>query len=371
MPHATGSIPQEQMSPSHIAEKRLVSHLLMNNDCKTPDETVKRMGAIQAQDLSMALWAVGIRLKDSTEKSVIETFNRGKIIRTHLLRPTWHFVHTDDIRWMSELSAPQIKSSMVARHKQLELDDKSIIKSNDVIVNTFIGKKYVTRNELVSSLEEAGFVMKDNRAAHLLMLAELEGLICSGEIINNKQTYALLDERVPKRDQMSRDEALERLARKYFTSHGPATKADFSWWSGLPARDADRALDILKRDLYFQKDNTNTYWFIEADTVLKNGDRYIYILPAYDEFLISYKDRSASLKTNAGRSVSDNGMFWPAILEEGVVKGIWKRKIINDRVALEMNFFLPPDADIINQVGKGVNLYADFLEKRAEWTLKK
>ena len=358
------------MSPNHIAEKRLISQLLKGNACKTPGDIVQRMGAIQAQDLPMALWAVGIRLKGSTVKSVREAFNKGEIIRTHLLRPTWHIVHADDIRWMSELSAPRIKSSMIARHRQLGLDDKTIKKSNAVIVKTFAHKKYVTRNELVSGLEGAGFIMKDNRAAHLLMLAELEGLICSGEIINNKQTYALLDERVPKRVQMSRDEALARLARKYLTSHGPATKADFSWWSGLPARDVDRAFNILKSDLYSQTDTTNTYWFIEADTVIKKEERDLYILPAYDEFIISYKDRRPSLKSDTGRSVSGNGVFWPVILEEGIVKGIWKRKIVNDRVTLEMDFFQTPDPDIMHLVEKRVNSYADFLDKKAEWTLK-
>lgn len=241
------------MTYSDIAIARFVNQYLSKKaPATTPKELLGRMGPMQAQDYQMAKWAIGIRLPGSTKETIEKAIRNGEIIRTHLLRPTWHFVAADDLRWMLDLTSPRIKVTMRSRHKSLGLTDEIIAKSNRVIEKA-LTENPLTRNELVAELEASGFENKDNLASHLLLCAELEGIICSGPSKDDAYTYALLEERVPKSKSLSREEALYNLACIYFRSHGPATLEDFCWWSGLTKTGAREALESAKMVLVSEK----------------------------------------------------------------------------------------------------------------------
>ena len=328
------------MNASDIAHLRLISQQIINTKFKSPQETVGWMGAMQAQDFNMAKWAIGLRLKKATQKNIDDAINSGEIIRIHVLRPTWHFVSRDDIYWMLDLTAPKIKTSMNGRLQQLELTESVLKKSNKIIKKVLTENKFATRKELVSQLNKAKIPTDENRASHIFLNAELNKIICSGKMKEKEITYALLSESVPEPKSLQRHEALEKLTTKYFKSHGPTTIRDFVWWSGLSISDAKAGLEMIKKDFVSEKINDQEYWLSNSFSFPKNFKDSMYLLPAFDEFLISYTDRSASiLNKHASKAFSKNGIFWPTIIINGKVIGTWKREMKKDKLLITINFF--------------------------------
>lgn len=354
------------MTLSDISNIRLINQQITATKFKTVKDIVGWMGATQAQDYAMAKWAIGARLPNSTVEMVEDAIDKGEIIRIHLLRPTWHIISADDIYWLLELTAPKIKASLRTRHKGLELTESVIGKTNVLIHDALTGGKHLTREELVAIFENAKIATSDNRTSHILLGAELDGIVCSGAAKDNKQTYALLNERIPKPKSLTKEESLERIARKYFTSRYPATLQDFVWWSGLSVGDARNALEMVKSNFVSEKIGSETYWFTNSFSIPKNDNNLTYLLPAFDEFLICYKDRSASLPSNIQKkTVSDNGIFWPIIVLNGQVIGLWKRTIKKDTVIVETNFFQALNKSTIDLVEKEALKLGNFLNKKA------
>jgi hypothetical protein len=354
------------MNHTDIPKIRLRNQQITGSHISSPKKLVGWMGAMQAQDYEMVKWAIGMRLPGATVNTIERAIEDGDIIRTHLLRPTWHFVAADDLRWMLELTAPHIKSSMQSRHKQLGLTDKIIAKSNRIIRDCFSNGQPLTRKELVKELENAGFRNEDNRAAHLFLRAELDGIIGSGPSQKKHHTYILIDERFRQMTTFSREEALGKLARTYFSSHGPATIEDFIWWSGLPVKDARDALEIIRKEFISETIGSQTF-LLSENLSFKKEKSTVFLNPAYDEFLISYKDRSASIKeTNQRKAISNNGIFRPVILVNGEVAGIWKRTVQPSKVIIETTFFKKPDHNIKEQTQEAARQFAVFLGKEVE-----
>jgi hypothetical protein len=353
------------VQPIEIARQRLISQRIANSEFTAPAALVAWMGALQAQDFPMSLWAIGIRLPGVTASGIEAAMNRGEILRTHLLRPTWHIVAAEDIGWMLALTAPHINRTLTARHKQLGLTDEVFRQSQTVLEHALREGDHLTRDELFTRFGYAKLETGDNRGYHMLVKAELDGLICSGKVINGKQTYALLAERVSQAKSWTKDESLATLAKRYFASRGPATLADFTWWSGLPAGEARRALGIVQTGLMSVTREAETYWYGEANQ--SEVEPAVLLLPAYDEFLISYKDRRASLTDlDFIKVVSSNGIFRPIILIDGRVAGIWKRFMKKDRIILELTFFSPPSNSILDQVVIDAGKYAEFNQMAVE-----
>jgi len=355
------------MDLTHIAKMRLFNQHIGGTKIKTAKEIAAWMGAMQAQDVAMVKWAVGIRLPGSTEKTVEAAIDRGEILRTHLLRPTWHLVSQDDIYWMLEMTAPLIKSTMKVRHQELGLTESVISKSNSIIEKALDGGGHLLREELVARLNEANIATDNNRASHLLACAELDGIVCSGRLKGGKPTYALLEKRAVKTKPISKEEALARLAHKYITSHGPVTVKDFAWWSGIPMGDAIRAEEMIQADFSSEMIDGQKYWFYNDSTIPKNDSDLAYLLPAFDEFIISYKDRSASLSSGIDKkAISENGMFKPVVVVDGQVVGIWKRSIKKNRVIIEIELFDHPGEMTVDRIEKAAVQYGLFLEKDKE-----
>ncbi len=347
-----------------IANSRLVSQQIGATNLKITQDVVGWMGAMQAQDYTMAKWAIGVRLPGATEETVEAAFNDGQILRTHLLRPTWHFVAAVDLYWMLHLTAPQIKVLLKSRHEQLGLSPAVLAKSNRILENGLVGGKHLTREEITAEFHHAHIATDENRLSHLLMVAELEGIVCSGAIKNGKQTYALLEERVTKTPPLNVEEASGKLAARYFTSHGPATLQDFVWWSGLSIRQAKQALEMVKPQLTAETIQSQTYWFTHLPATPQADPEAVHLLPAYDEFLISYKDRSATITLeNHKKTVSNNGIFRPVLVVNGQVAGIWQRTSKKENVVLQITPFRPLSEGVKNNIEAAAGQYGRFLNK--------
>lgn len=354
------------MQKHEIAQHRLINQHVAGPTHATVKQLIDWMGAMQAQDYAMTKWALGIRLPGSTEAMIDDAIDKGDVIRTHVLRPTWHLVSPDDIRWMLALTAPQIRSSMRARDHELELTAPLLRKTRTIIEKALSGGTHRTREDLLSLLHKAKIATDENRASHILLHAELDGVICSGASKGGKKTYALLSDRVRECAVLPRDEALALLARKYFLSHGPATARDFFWWSNLRAADARRAVEMVRKSLSEETIDGETYLCADAGTLPRTHGATVHLLPAYDEFLISYKNRTAALAVeHHSKAFSSNGIFRPVIVMDGRVRGLWKRTINKEAVAIEAELFGGAAEGDMKLITKAAGAFAHFLGKRS------
>jgi hypothetical protein len=357
------------MKLNDIALMRLAQQHIGIEKFSSAQTVVEHLGAMQAQDYAMAKWAVGIRMKNATEKIIDDAVDKGEILRTHVLRPTWHFVTPKDIRWMVELTGQRIMTSMNGRHKQLGLSDKLLLKATALIEKALSTGEHLTREELLSHLVRAKFQLNEYRSLHYLMWAELNCIICSGKRKGIKQAYALMDVRAPKAKSLPKEEALAKLALLYFKSHGPATVQDFTWWSGLTAGDAKHALEMVKKDFVSVKIGEQQFYLSPNASVAKK--RSAYLLPAFDEFLISYRDRSASLNIEQTRkSITVNGIFKPIIVLNGQVTGLWKRMVKKEKVMIETELFHKHSATDMKMIEKSAAGFGEFLGKEVEIVIK-
>ncbi len=346
------------MDNTTIAGIRLVNQQLSGTEFTTPEQVVSWMGAMQAQDFNMSKWAIGIRLPGCTDKLVMDAFNKGKLLRTHVMRPTWHFVSPEDIRWMLQLTAPRIISAMKSRDTALGITAEFYSKGFQIIQKALEDNNCLTREELTTILGAHGMVVDSSQLSHLLMRAELEALVCSGPVKGKKQTYTWLDGRVPKTPVLKKDEALAKLAGTYFTSHGPATLHDFVWWSGLSVTEARQGLDLVKPDLVSEKNGEQVYWM--AHNVQTNSET-LHLLPAFDEYIISYRNRLAALPVeNHHRAVSSNGIFRPTVLKNGQVIGLWK-KMVSKSKTIAIDLFASADRATRNSMDEAEKEFRRYL----------
>ncbi|HEX2921696.1 MAG TPA: winged helix DNA-binding domain-containing protein [Bacteroidales bacterium] len=354
------------MNLNDISWLRLSNQQLLKQDFKSPVELVRWMGAMQAQDYNMSKWAMGIRLPGSTTEIINKAFYEGEIVRTHVLRPTWHIVPSEDLVWMIELTSQKIKSSLNSRHTVLGLDNITLDKANKIITSALRGNKHLTKNDLVQHLKDERIALDSSRAYHLLFWAELSGLICSGRPSAVNTTYSLIEEWAPGKGSLSRETSLGKLAVRYFTSHGPAMLKDFSWWSGLSITESRKAIEIAGNKLEKIKVEQNEYW-CGCDLLNIEGSTKAYLIPAFDEILISYSDRSAMLtRVDNKKAISSNGFFRPVIVTDGQVSGLWKTTKNKDKIIVEAVFFKRSSKSAKESVSKEVEAYGNFIGRKTE-----
>jgi hypothetical protein len=343
----------------NIADWRLHNQRIAGAGFKRPGEVVAWMGAIQAQDYLGALWALGLRMETATEETIEQAIAERTVVRTWPMRGTLHFVASADIRWMVALLACRVLTGRPARYRQLELDQAVFDKSRDLLVSALEGGRQLTREALYEILEAAGIATAGQRGLHILQRLALDGLLCFAARQGRQQTFALLEEWVPPARMLSRDESLAALAERYFTSHGPATLHDFTWWSGLTVADAKAAIELAGPRL--QKEST--YWFGEKVPAAIPAPAYL--LPPYDEYTIAYKDRSSVLDPAHGGVVSGNGIFYPTIVLSGQVAGTWKRELKKGAVVITLSPFAPLKKKDRQAIALAAEQYGDFLGKPA------
>ena len=331
-------MPKRTSTNIDICRLRLANQHLARPTLKSASEIVRVLGAAQAQEYSGAKWGIAQRTKGVTDAEVEKEISDGRILRTHVLRPTWHFVAPEDIRWMLALTAPRIRASAAHYDRKLGIDAAVLRRSRAVLTKALRDEKYLTRRELAEGLTRAG-VRADGtqRLAHLMIHAELDGIVCSGPRRGKQFTYALMEERVPPARMLERDTALHTLASKYFATRGPATVDDFAWWSGLTKTDARAAVNSLESDLESEVIAGRSYWFPHT-TRITAGTPIARLLPTYDEYLVSYADRGAAQTKVDPSEVGETFDFLGSnvITIDGQIVGRWKREIIKSSVEVAL-----------------------------------
>jgi hypothetical protein len=308
-----------------VVQLRMRNQRLVGAPLATPADVVRWFGAVQSQDFPGAKWAVAQRMRGALDRDVERAYADGAILRTHVLRPTWHFVLPGDLRWMLALTAPRVKQAMSYNDRQLGLDDRVVGRSNDAIAEALVGGNYLTRTELGRVLASAGIEARGQRLGHLMGRAELDAVVCSGPRRGKQFTYALLDERCPPTRPIARDQALGELASRYFASHGPALVADFAWWSGLAMADARRAIAVAQPGLAFHNHDHQTYWFVERASAPRARPPVLRLLPSFDELLVAYRHRELSVDAAMTAKLGSRiDVLSTPVVRDGKVIGRWR-----------------------------------------------
>lgn len=347
---------------AEIARRRLSNQLISALAAGGPGAVVERMGMLQAQDYLAALWAVGLRQHDAVEADIETALAEGRIIRTWPARGTLHFVSAEDVVWLLELLARRAIAHSQGRYRQLELDEATFSHSRDLFTRALQGGLRLTRSEMFQVLETAHIATAGQRGIHILGRLAQDGLICFGPRAGKQHTFVLLDEWAPQAKRLERDESLAELARRYFSSHGPAGLQDFVWWSGLSTADARRALELAGTDLLRESFGDQIFWRSEAAETVVEPSPTAHLLPAFDEYLIGYKDRQAVLKTAYGKQINlGGGMLNPAILIDGQVMGVWKRTLKKAAVIIEAHWFTRISPGQFDAFRNAALRYGEFL----------
>lgn len=329
------------MTYFELAQIRYHNQRLAQAATISPTNLLKYFVAIQAQEYAQSKWALSLRLTNIHDHAVEKELNAGRILRTHLLRPTWHFVTAQDIRWLLQLTAPRVHAASAFMYRQEQLDTKLFQRCIKILIEILEGNKQLTRDAIAVELGKRKIIASGHRLSYIMEYAELESVVCSGARTGNQFTYALLDERVKPGKPFDRPGALSRLAFSYFTSRGPATVHDFSTWSGLTITDCRVGLEYISSKLDNTTIDNKIYYWLKGTQNGISGTDHIQLLPIYDEFIMGYKDRSAIftqynlLKNKPG--LQYDGM----IVENGQVIGTWRRKPQVKTTELFAEFFKP------------------------------
>lgn len=323
-----------------IVDSRLRAQRIAGSALRSPEAVVAWMGAMQAQEFHAAKWGIGLRAHGISEADVDEAFNAGRILRTHILRPTWHFVAPADIRWMLLVSGPRVHATNAHYYRKTGADASLLKRSRRALERALAGGRALTRVELAMAFAKAGAHAKGQLLAYLMMHAELDGIICSGPRRGKQFTYMLLEERVPKGPSLTREEALAELGRRYFTSHGPATVQDFVWWSGLTVRDAKVMFDLIK-PIRVDDSEGRSCWTVDVITGPTRSRPTVDLLPIYDEYVIAYKDRRAIAKLPSESAARAHDPYAHFLMIDGRFAGTWRRADTADAVRVQVTPYRP------------------------------
>ena len=332
------------MLPREIINLRLYNQLLLNNPKKNPAEVVGHMCAMQAQDYLASIWAVALRTESSSEKDIEQALADRKIVRSWPMRGTLHYVIPEDLKWMLKLMTPRILSGQTKRFlREFEVDENVLKQCRKILENKLKGGKRLARTEVYRVLEEGGVAVTGSRGLHIIWYLAHEGLLCFGPREGKQPSFVLLDEWIPQSRELTTEEALAEIFYRYVASRGPVTLADFIWWTGLTTTSAKTALELAKPKLTSFKLENKEYWLTTNNESVKTPQNLYHLLPSFDEYLIAYADRSLMLGAYTLKDVVpfSNGMFFPIIVENGVLLGTWKRTIQKKGVKIDYAPFKP------------------------------
>jgi hypothetical protein len=346
---------------ANIASERLRSLRIEGRPARSATEAVRWLCASQAQDYAGAKWALGLRTRGAGDAAVEREIDAGTILRTHLLRPTWHFVLAEDIRWLLALTGPRVQAQNAGRYRELGLDGPTLSRATETLAGALEGKA-LTRTELREALAAGGVDADGQRLGYILMFAELEALVCSGPRRGKQHTYALLDERAPLARRLGREEALAELADRYFPSRGPATVHDFAKWSGLTVTDARAAVASIEPTLERREIDGVTYWSSGAAARHRSVAPVAHLLSIYDEYISSYRDRSAICAPAYGkRLVGMGAALGYVVVLDGQIVGTWRRTFTPREVELEVTPFRRFSAAEQEAVSAAAQRFAGFV----------
>jgi hypothetical protein len=355
--------------PNAVASQRLVNQGLVKPALTTARDVVAMLGAVQSQDYGGAKWALAQRTTGLTDSEIEKEIDDAAIVRTHVLRPTWHFVAAEDIGWMLALTAPRVHAANAYWYRWLEVDDAVARLTRTVVTKALRDGEHLTRAELATRLAEARLdVSNPIRLAGIVMRAELDGLICSGRRRGKQFTYALLEERVKKSATLERDAALFELARRYFTTRGPATVDDFAWWSGLTKADAKRGVEAAASHLKHESIDGRLYWSPTSPTAVRFSAPIAHLLPNYDEHFVGHKDRSAfgTRLQSLGVKPRTSALSGHALVVNGQIVGGWRRSLAKGKVTVEPTPLIRLPETERRAIRAAVQKFGEFLALKAE-----
>lgn len=348
----------------NIAHQRLHSQKLINPTGKSPAEIVHWLGAVQSQEYAWAKWSLAMRLDNVTDAEIERAINNGEILRTHVLRPTWHFVTPQDIRWMIELTAARVQALNVPVYRQYELDAATLTRASDIITKALSGGHALLRTEIAPLLAEHGIITNSPRLSFILHYMELEALICSGARKGNHFTHMLLAERAPQAKSLPREEALAEHVRRFFTSRAPATVHDYAWWSGLTVKESQQGIDSLHGQLYSEISDGKTYWYA-ADTPMPDviDQPYeAYLLPDYDEYTL-YRGQHFIMSPHAIKHLQADktNIYAHFLLSDHKISAIWKRTIRGGSAQFQLSPFEPLTEAQMQAYTQAAQRYGKFM----------
>ncbi len=320
-----------RLDPLTIVRRRLAAQRLAGEPFADVAAAVASSGAVQAQEHAEALWSLGLRVGGAAAADVQGACDRGEVLRTHVLRPTWHFVAADDLRWMLRLTGPRVQTKNAGRYRQLGLDAGTLARTQEVWAATLSDGEPRIRRELDAALGAAGIDTAGQRIAHMLLHAELEGVIVSGPRRGKQHTYVPFEGRVPPAAPRSREDDVAELALRYFRSHGPATVRDFAWWSGLTVADGKAGLAAAGTRLSVSEDDDGRLWAEAAGAAPSPRSSGALLLGTYDETLVAYRD----LRTVDGDGRVGSDLPRRAIVIDGRMVGTWRRVLARRAVTIE------------------------------------
>ncbi len=313
------------MTPDDILDLRQRNQGLVGATFRKPEDVVSWFGAVQAQDYLGALWALGLRTRAATEARVEAAEARRAIVRTWPMRGTLHFVAAADVRWMTHLLAPRVLARNAARfEREFDVDARLIQRAREIVTRELAGGKRLERSALYAKLDARRIRTAGSRGLHILLWLAMEGTICLAGRQGKQHTFALLDEWIPASKPLDRDAAFAKLARRYFTSHGPATQRDLMWWAGITAKDAQAAIDVVKGELTSARVDGTDYWWHESPGARRaRRGPVVKLLPPFDEHTVAYQDRSLLVP---GKHPG-YGVLGPVVVIDGRVLGEWRRTL--------------------------------------------
>lgn len=360
-------------APALVLQRLVAQRLAVPAEAKfaAAEDAVRWSGAVQAQDYGGAKWGLGLRVHGATDAGVDAAFDRGAILRTHVLRPTWHLVLPEDLRWMLELTAPRVRLALATRDRQLGIDAAFTARCLDAIARALEGGRHLTRAEVDEALAERGVATSADQRTNVLIRAEVDGVVCSGPRRGKQHTYALLEERAapaPSSAPRGRDAALAALASRFFTSRGPATVKDFAWWSGLTLTDAKRGAASATPRLARHEASGKEYFASEAARpagVAKRREPAAYLLPNFDELMVPYVDCDLMLdaRHHAKLDARGSALLQNVILLGERVVGTWRRTLSTSTVSVVPTLFVRLDDGQKRALASAIDRYARFVSR--------
>jgi hypothetical protein len=310
---------------SEVGLLRLVAQRLAGPPAATPAEAVRHLTAMQAQDQPGALLAIALRTAGRSREEVLAAFDAGEIVRSWPMRGTLHILAAEDLGWMLTLGTPRPRAAAALRRTQLGLTDADVERAEELARPAVP----IPRAGLTTVWEEAGLAPAGGRGYHLLNELAHRGVLCFGPTVDGEPAVVAVDDwiRAPRR--LERDEALGEWARRYFRSHGPATRADFARWTGVPAADADTGIALARPELATMDVEGTEYLLDPAvPDVLAARRRAalgVHLLPGFDEFVLGYADRRHVLAPEQFDRIvpGGNGVFRATVVHRGRVVGTW------------------------------------------------
>ena len=305
---------------------RLLNQQLIAPQFNDPAEVVSHMGAMQAQEYRLMRWAVEMRTRRPSLKAFKKAYDSGRIVRLHLMRGTWQLVAAEDYWMMIDLCAP--KAIAVTKgwmsSNRISIPDEELLRVRDILAQTAADKGSATKEDFVQALASKGVQMDDHRLSYHIRMAEFAGILCSGDLLPMKATYALTAKKVRRTERLDRDEALMRFTYKYFQSRQPATLEDFVWWSGMNVSDCRKGILLLGDRIHLERFKGRDFYL--TDDCRTRGFRKgkFLLIPPYDEYLIGYKSRDIVLPSEHKHFAHNNsGIFQPIIARDGIICGNW------------------------------------------------